>query len=198
MNRIKTIYIFLALLFFIMQKANAQAIEEKKNVNSLQTNPEGIKQKTSSSERVANPTPSQNSIAETPNNLSDNKSEKNISSNNSEKKNLSIETIRWDYNHMPIEVQSKINENKLSEKKLLDGIVKGFLIEIKSCNSSETTNDNLSFLKGQNGIIREEFVSNGIVKIIVEPDFDSVDLKEKMLGAGIDFNFLNEFYLVNK
>lgn len=111
--------------------------------------------------------------------------------------NKLLETIPFDYNQMPQDVQIKIDQNKAAGKSALDGIAKAYTVEIKSCSNSESTKNNLAFLNKQNGFIRVVFVSSGIIKIIVQPDFDSVDLKNSMISAGVEFNFLNEYFLIN-
>ena len=108
------------------------------------------------------------------------------------------ETIKIDYNNMPADVQSKVNSNKVTGKNLLEGVAKVFTVEIKTCTTDADHKRVLSFLKAKKGFINSQFVSAGVVKIIVEPTFDSVDLKDAMLAEGIRFNFLNRSYLLKK
>ena len=102
----------------------------------------------------------------------------------------------FDYNQMPFDVQKKIDLNKATRKILLDGIAKAFTVEIKSCTNSVSTKTILGFLNKDIRFLNTEFVSPGIVRLNVINSFDSVELKELMLGAGISFNFLNEFYFI--
>ncbi|MEO6490480.1 MAG: hypothetical protein ABIO04_11105 [Ferruginibacter sp.] len=106
--------------------------------------------------------------------------------------------LKTDYNNMSPTVQSKINQNKATGKNLLDGVEKGFTVQIKSCATDSDHKRILSFMSVNKQFIRTEFVSAGLVKIIVEPTFDSVDLKESMSTHNISFNFLNRFYLLKK
>lgn len=106
------------------------------------------------------------------------------------------EIIKVDFRNMPQDVQSKVNTNKSQGKNLLEGISKVFLVEIKSCITDADQEKTLSFLKSKKGFIQSQFVSAGLVKIIVEPTFDSAELKEAMGSAGIQFNFLNRSYLL--
>ena len=99
---------------------------------------------------------------------------------------------------MPADVQSKINNNKSQGKYLLEGIAKAFMVEIKTCFTDADRKKALSFLKSKKGYINSQFVSAGLVKIIVEPTFDSADLKDTMVAEGIHFNFLNRSYLLKK
>jgi hypothetical protein len=108
------------------------------------------------------------------------------------------EAIRIDYNNMPADVQSKINTNKTQGKYLLEGIAKTFLVEIKTCSTDTDRKKTLSFLKNKKGFINSQFVSAGLVKIIVEPTFDIDDLKDAMVAEGIHFNFLKRSYLLKK
>lgn len=111
--------------------------------------------------------------------------------------NKTDKNFLFNYNQMPYAVQLKIDENKADGKGEFNGIVKGYAVEIKSCINSDVTKSKLAFLKDQKGFIGFDFVSSGIIKINVIPDFDSVVLKEIMLSAGVDFNFLNEYFLID-
>ena len=104
----------------------------------------------------------------------------------------------FDYNQMPFDVQKKIDFNKATGKNLLDGIAKAFTVEIKSYTNAVSAKTGLSFLERDSRFLNTEFVSTGIVRVNVINSFDSVELKESMLGAGISFNFLNEFYFINE
>jgi len=117
-----------------------------------------------------------------------------------EAKNVSkaSEMIRIDYNNMPADVQLKINDNKAQGKYLLTGIAKSFMVEIKSCLTDADQKKTLLFLKSKKGFINSQLVSTGLVKIIVEPTFDSEELKDAMSAEGIHYNFLNRSYLLKK
>ena len=106
--------------------------------------------------------------------------------------------MKVDYPNMPADVQSKINNNKAQGKNLLEGISKVFTVEIKSCLTDADHKKTLLFLKSKKGFISSQFVSAGLVKIIVEPTFDSADLKAAMGAEKIQFNFLNRSYLLKK
>ncbi len=108
------------------------------------------------------------------------------------------EIIKTDYTNMPADVKARIGTNKAAGKNLLEGISKVFTVEINSCTTDADQKRILSFLKNRKGFINSEFVAAGRVRIIVEPAFDSVDLKEAMLAEGIRFNFLNRSYLLKK
>ena len=104
------------------------------------------------------------------------------------------EIMKLDYHNMPANVQSKINANKLQGKKLLEGVVKVFTVEIIACKTDADHKNTLLFLKTKKGFINSQFVSTGLVKIIVEPTFDSADLKDAMNSKDVHFNFLNRSY----
>ncbi|MEO8771799.1 MAG: hypothetical protein ABI402_17010 [Ferruginibacter sp.] len=104
------------------------------------------------------------------------------------------EIMKLDYHNMPADVQSKVNANKLQGKNLLEGVAKVFIVEIKECKSDADHKNTLLFLKTKKGFINSQFVSTGLVKIIVEPTFDSADLKDAMNSKDIHFNFLNRSY----
>jgi hypothetical protein len=198
MNKIKVHFSFIALLLLALEPAIGQSLEIKPAVGSVKTSSDGLSQQSPTSNRNNNLNQDPISNPDLTNKLSENKIEENNSQENTESKNSTIETVQWDYDLMPLNVQLKINENKKSGKNLLDEIAKGFEVEIKSCIDSQSTNKNLFLLTQQNGVLRVEYVSTGHVKIIVHSDFDSVTLKEMMLSQKLDFNFLSEFYFVNK
>lgn len=102
--------------------------------------------------------------------------------------------ISLDFNNMPPEVQSRIGTNKRSGKFLLDGIVKFFIVEIKSCITEADQQKTLSFLHTKKGFIQSQLVSSGLVKIFVSPTYDAAELKEAMSSAGIHFNFIKRSY----
>ncbi len=188
---------FLLLIFFIVAgSANAQTENNFKKVEQVNNNSSiGIKPKSNSSDilektSTINSTESQQKVLQSETNIENKTSQ--------ESTNQSLENIPVDYSQMPLDVQLKISENKIAGRPSLDWIEKAFMVEINSCLNSESTQNILSFLNGQTGFIRSEFVSTGVVRIIVSPDLKSEDLKEKMLAMGINFNFLNEYYLVKK
>ena len=107
-----------------------------------------------------------------------------------------IGSVLLDYNQMPFEVQSKMAANKANGKTVLEGVFKGYHVEIKSCTSENEMNRILDFLTEVNGFVNCEFVSNGLIKINVQCNLDTDPLEEIMIKKGIVFNFLDEFYFV--
>jgi hypothetical protein len=112
----------------------------------------------------------------------------------SEKDLKASETVRIDYKNMPQEVQAKIDKNKAQGRYLLEGINKVFLVEIRSCITDADQKKLLSFLKNKKGFIQSQFVSSGMIKIFVEPYYESTELKDVMSAEGIQFNFINRLY----
>lgn len=106
------------------------------------------------------------------------------------------EIMRKDFGKMTPAVQSKINQNKLQGKPLMEGIAKAFTIEVKSCHTVADQKRIFSFMKKEKNFIRSEFISDGIVQLIVEPSFDSALLKDLMASKNIPCNFLNRLYLL--
>ncbi len=191
----KSSFLFLFILSNLL--VNAQNLKDSKQVENKPSVPQssiGIKQQSASSVEVndfknmeanhSSPINSDmgNGVSNLPNYLN--------------QKNQLLENILFDYNQMPMEVQKKIDLNKATGKNLLDGIAKAFTVEIKSCTNSVSAKTELVFLEKDSRFLNTEFVSAGIVRLNVINSFDSVELKELMLGAGISFNFLNEFYFV--
>ena len=182
----------------IAQKSNQNtSLQEKKTVDSAPSTI-GFKNQSSNNSSNENQYIQQNSNKSTTNIQSTYQKQTTTVSTNSNQTATSFSSLNIDFNKLPIDVQQKINSNKLSGKNLLDGIAKAFTVEVKVCNTIEDEKKMFSFLTTKNGFINSEFIAKGLVRIIVEPTFDSVELKELMLSAAIDFNFLNEYYLIKK
>ena len=190
--------LFLLLIIFINNRSFAQQINadnnsasEKKAVPVSSNSTPGFKKRSSNSVEKQKNTKNSNPV-------SINSSRNVPVSTSSENTAKTMETIRIDYNNMPAVVQLKVNNNKAAGKNLLEGIAKVFSVEIKTCITDADHKKILSFLKAKKGFINSQFVSEGLVRIIVEPTFDSVDLKDALLTEGIRFNFLNRSYLLKK
>lgn len=103
-----------------------------------------------------------------------------------------------DYESMSIEVRNKINANKINSKKLSEGILKSYTVNVKSCISIETTRKTFTFLESKSGIVETKFISKGIIQIVVIPEYDSESLKEALSSNEISFKFLSENYFLLK
>lgn len=106
------------------------------------------------------------------------------------------EKIFFDYNSMPYDVKNRVSSNKANGKPLLDGVLKGYTVDIAACQSETSTKSILSFLTDMKGFCKVVFISPGKVKLIVQPELSSVDLKDNMLRSKLKFNFLEQFYLL--
>lgn len=104
--------------------------------------------------------------------------------------------IFFDYNSMPADVKSKVSSNKANGKPLLDGVLKGYTVEVESCKTETSAKQSLLFLNDIKGFYKTIFISSGKVKLMVSPEVSSVELKDKMLAAKLKFNFLEQFYLL--
>lgn len=203
MNRLLQTAIIIAFFISYANDSVAQkpveksSIEEKLNNASPDSNI-GFKSQAPRDLTVQNPNLQQESDNSKTINQTSTLSQPNSTVNNSDDNAKTFTALNIDFDKLPADVQQKINANKLSGKNLLDGIAKAFTVEVKTCNTIEDEQKALSFLTTKKGFINSEFVSSGFVRIIVEPTFDSVELKDLMLNAAIDFNFLNEYYLVKK
>jgi hypothetical protein len=98
--------------------------------------------------------------------------------------------------HVTTEVKEKITFNKLHQRPLTEGILKSYKVNIKECLTEEKSKSLLLFFNELNGYIKTTFISNGFVNLIVEPDFNSVNLKDKMLEYKLEFNFMSETYFL--
>ena len=189
---------FLILFFlFSSQIILAQGVvypENPKKENAVPASNSGFKTQSYLSVRTEkeSPSPLRADTVSINNEVNSNKISVNLDNN------IDNEAVSFDYTQIPIDVQKKIDFNKATGKKLLDGIAKAFTVEIKSCTSTVSAKTELIFLEKDSRFISTEFVSPGIVRLNVINSFDSVELKELMLGARIGFNFLNEFYFVKE
>lgn len=187
---------FLILFFlFSSQIILAQGVvypENPKKENAVPASNSGFKTQSYLSVRTEkeSPSPLRADTVSINNEVNSNKISVNLDNN------IDNEAVSFDYTQIPIDVQKKIDFNKATGKNLLDGIAKAFTVEIKSCTNSVSTKTILGFLNKDIRFLNTEFVSPGIVRLNVINSFDSVELKELMLGAGISFNFLNEFYFI--
>jgi len=102
----------------------------------------------------------------------------------------------FDYSRMPDDVRLKMDANKAAGKELLDGVLKAFTVQIAACQTKHDADQTLRGLTTAPDVVRAEFVSPGLVRIVVRSSFDSVALKDLMLLEKIGFNFINEYYLL--
>ena len=186
---VRTAFILLLSIGMTNSMVAQQVYSEKKVKNDSSNSTIGFRQKShSSGEKKSTPKSMGQPSATTSKNGAD-----NTVVNADEAAKVS-EIMKLDYQNMPANVQSKVNANKLQGKSLLNGVVKIFTVEIKECKTDADQKKILLFLKTKKGFLNSQFVSNGLVKIIVEPTFDSVDLKDAMNSKDIHFNFLNRSY----
>lgn len=105
-------------------------------------------------------------------------------------------SFHFENDRLSKEVEARINFNKLNGKLLSEGIYKSYKVSIESCKNLEDVKNKLSFLNNVSGFIKYEFISEGVVRLIVAPEFISTDLKEKLLLQKIKFDFLEEVYFL--
>ncbi|MCY7360763.1 MAG: hypothetical protein LH629_01640 [Ignavibacteria bacterium] len=109
-----------------------------------------------------------------------------------------LENVLFDYNRMPNDVQKKIDANKASGKPLLEGIEKGFRVEIKSCDTESKSKDILSFLIEDKSAVGFDLISPGVLNIYVSPSIDIDQFDDKMVSNGVEYKFLYEYFFLNK
>lgn len=186
---VRTAFILLLTIGITNSMVAQQVLSEKKVKKDSSNSTIGFRQKSHyRGEKKSPPKSMEHPPATTGKNDAD-----NIVVNADEAAKVS-EIMKLDYQNMPANVRSKVNANKLQGKSLLNGVVKIFTVEIKECNTDADQKKTLLFLKTKKGFLNSQFVSKGLVKIIVEPTFDSVDLKDAMNSKDIHFNFLNRSY----
>ena len=100
------------------------------------------------------------------------------------------------YEHMPPAVHLKMNANKASGHHVLHGIIKSYTAHVDACADEEATHDLLGFLNNINDLVGYRFVSKGVVKILVAPDFSSEELKETLHAHRVVFDLTDEQFLI--
>ena len=85
--------------------------------------------------------------------------------------------IMFDYSSMSKAVQDKVNENKQKGTRLSDGIVKVYTVHDPVFVSNDMQIAALQFLKENKNFIRSIWQSTSVVKIYVQPEMKSEDLK---------------------
>lgn len=187
----RTFY-FLIIFFFFTTLANAQTTDNSNS--SKQENVIPVKQKIKTEETTVKgdgfKRPVKNNTIRKKNNTTssgESTKEKTVATNTSTQPPVN-------FSQLPPDVQTQISKNKLSGKKLLDGVAKTFTVKISECTNVIETNKILSFLKTEKGVFGVKFISSGLVKIEVDPEFDSVTLKDLMKGKGVNFVFLDKYY----
>lgn len=113
-----------------------------------------------------------------------------------EKPKENISNLHFENEIQSTEVLNKMNYNKSHQRPLSEGILKSYKIEIKSCTSGDNTKKTFAYLNNTKGFVKADFLSTGLVNLIVIPEFNSVDLKDKMLSKGLIFNFISETYFL--
>lgn len=106
------------------------------------------------------------------------------------------QSFHFENDRLSKEVDTRINFNKTHGKPLSEGIYKSYSVSIEECKNLEDAKNKLSILNNVPGFIKYEFISDGLVRLIVVPEIISTDLKEKLLSERIKFNFLEEVYFL--
>ena len=143
----------------IAQKSNQNSSQQEKKMVVSAPSTTGFKSQSSNNSSNENQSAQQNSNKSTPNIQSTYQKQNTTVSTNSNQTTTSFSALNIDFNKLPIDVQQKINSNKLSGKNLLDGIAKAFTVEVKSCNTIEDEKKAFSFLTTKNGFINSEFIA---------------------------------------
>ena len=107
-----------------------------------------------------------------------------------------INNFHFENEHLSAEVLNRLNFNKAHQKPLSDGILKSYKVAVKTCTNEEITNKTFSFLKNTNGFIKADFISSSMVNIIVTTETNSIEIKDKLLSQGLQFNFISETYFL--
>ncbi len=99
-----------------------------------------------------------------------------------------------DFSQLPSDIQARMNLNKASGKNIMMGINRCYTVKIAVCHSASATKKTLSFLHSEKKIRKVEFIADGLVKIVADPEYDSVLLKEKLAEKGVNFIFIDKVY----
>ena len=104
--------------------------------------------------------------------------------------------FHFENERLTVEVSNRVAFNKAHQRPLSEGILKSYKVSIKACNTEESTKKTFSFLYNTSGFVKVDFLSEGVVNLIVIPEYNSVDLKDKMLSKQLNFNFISETYFL--
>ena len=176
---IKRVKFFLFFIFLLIADLEIQAQSSKKDINTSRVEKANVPQILSQSPNFKN-TESISVINQTTNN------------NNPPY----AHSFHFENDRLSKEVDARINFNKLNGKLLSEGIYKSYKVSIESCKNLVDVKNKLSFLNNISGFIKYEFISDGVVRLIVAPEFKSTDLKDRLLSQKIKFNFLEEVYFL--
>lgn len=103
---------------------------------------------------------------------------------------------QFDFNQLPPELQQKVNSNKANGQPLLEGIVKAYRVELKNCKNESECKKTLAFLNEERDFVSMDYREGSYVDLRVGASMKSEELKSLLLSRGLDFNFINEYYLL--
>ena len=109
---------------------------------------------------------------------------------------LNISNFHYENEILTAEVSNRVNFNKTHQRPLSEGILKSYKVSIQSCSTAENTKKTFSFLNNTSGFVKADFLSAGVVNLIVFPEYSSVDLKDQLLSRQLKFNFISETYFL--
>lgn len=176
-------FIVCCVFISVTISVNAQTTERRTELTQAESAPGFKKQNNTAERKVINEATSRGD-----------ENNNTVSNTQTESRPLPV----FNYSDLPSDVQQRLNENKNSDRYLFDGVVKGYTVNIPASTNPFESEKLLSFLSTQHGFIKSEFVSPGTVRLLVQPDFDSVQLKELLKAQSLDFNFVNEFFTLDK
>jgi hypothetical protein len=175
----KRVKFFSFFIFLLIADLEIQAQSLKKEINTYRVEKANMPQILSQSPNSKN-TESISVMNQTTNNNNPNHTQ----------------SFHFENDRLSKEIVAQINFNKLHGKSLSEGIYKSYKVSIELCRNLEDVKNKLSFLNNVSGFIKYEFISDGLVRLNVAPEFISTDLKERLLLQKIEFNFLEEVYFL--
>jgi hypothetical protein len=103
-----------------------------------------------------------------------------------------------DQNSLPADVRQRMDNNKAAGRNLFDGLLKGHRVQIKSCRTQSDVDKTFGFLSAHPGFKNAKLVSDGLVKISLDPHCNTVSIKDALDSRDVEFNFLDEYYFISQ
>jgi hypothetical protein len=107
-----------------------------------------------------------------------------------------LDAPRFNFDQLPTELQQKVNSNKGNGRPSLEGIVKAYRVELKNCENESDCKKALAFLNEERDFVSMAYREGSYVDLRVGASMKSEELKSLLLIRGLDFNFINEYYLL--
>ena len=103
----------------------------------------------------------------------------------------------YDFNSMSTDVKEKIAFNKYNNLPLTEGIQKIYVLKILNLKDSIERKSLIIVFKKLRGFLNAEFLNNELIKIFIQPNISSTNIKEILELNKVSAEFIKEQYIVN-